>query len=240
VNSVLFFIAITLSYLSAFLAQTAGKLHTARFARLHECMRICIAKADSLKKMPVILIGLAPFDHVFCVRPTKKQKELANLVLLGKTRVGKGLNITTNLLTWPFPVVVNDIKREFWEQTAGWRERGLNGRSFMFDPRGVGHKFDPFEGKTTDSDLRSAATILLHRPHEGQNAVFTERAITMLTQIFHAAKLENQRPLPFAYKILNEGLYGTATISENHRTQAQRLPASGNQVSGYLVRTGGF
>jgi type IV secretion system protein VirD4 len=212
VNSVLFFIAITLSYLSAFLAQTAGKLHTARFARLHECMRICIAKADSLKKMPVILIGLAPFDHVFCVRPTKKQKELANLVLLGKTRVGKGLNITTNLLTWPFPVVVNDIKREFWEQTAGWRERGLNGRSFMFDPRGVGHKFDPFEGKTTDSDLRSAATILLHRPHEGQNAVFTERAITMLTQIFHAAKLENQRPLPFTYKILNEGLYGTATI----------------------------
>ena len=34
----------------------------------------------------------------------------------------------------------------------------------------------------------------------------------MLTQIFHAAKLESQRPLPFAYKILNEGLYGTATI----------------------------
>src|SRR5512133_3495667 len=87
-------------------------------------------------------------------------------------------------------------------------------RSFMFNSRGVGHKFDPFEGKTTDSDLRSAATILLHRPHEGQNAVFTERAITMLTQIFHAAKLENQRPLPFAYKILNEGLYGTATILE--------------------------
>ena len=29
-NSFLFFIAITLSYLSAFLAQTAGKLHTAR------------------------------------------------------------------------------------------------------------------------------------------------------------------------------------------------------------------
>src|SRR5512147_1162777 len=171
--------------------------------------------------MPAILIGLAPFSRVFAVRPTKKQKELANLVLLGKTRVGKGLNITTNLLTWPFPVVVNDIKREFWDQTAGWRENGLNGRSFIFDPRGFGHKFDPFEGKTTDSDLRSAATILLHRPHEGQNAVFTERAITMLTQIFHAAKLEKQRPLPFAYKILNDGLYGTATIlkiiSDKHK-----------------------
>ena len=210
-NSFLFSIAVGLSYLSAFLAQTAGRLHTARFARLHEFLRICIARADALKRMPVILIGLAPFNQVFAVRPTKKQKELANLILLGKTRIGKGLNITTNLLTWQFPVVVNDIKREFWDQTAGWREKGLNGRSFMFDPRGLGHKFDPFEGKTTDSELRSAATILLHRPQEGQNAVFTERAITMLTQIFHAAKLENQRPLP-SYKILNEGLYRTATI----------------------------
>jgi type IV secretory pathway TraG/TraD family ATPase VirD4 len=130
VNSVLFFIAITLSYLSAFLAQTAGKLHTARFARLHEFVRICIAKSDTCKNMPTILIGLAPFNHVFAVRPTKQQKELANLVLLGKTRVGNGLNITTNLLTWSFPVIVNDIKREFWDQTAGWREKGLNGRSF--------------------------------------------------------------------------------------------------------------
>jgi type IV secretory pathway TraG/TraD family ATPase VirD4 len=43
----------------------------------------------------------------------------------------------------------------------------------------------------------------------------------MLTQIFHAAKLERQRPLPFTYKILNEGLYGTATIlkiiSDKHK-----------------------
>jgi type IV secretory pathway TraG/TraD family ATPase VirD4 len=123
VNSFLFFIAITLSYLSAFLAQTAGKLHTARFARLHELVRICIAKADVRKNMPAILIGLAPFNRVFCVRPTRKQKELANLVLLGKTRVGKGLNITTNLLTWPFPVIVNDIKREFWEQAPAGGKR---------------------------------------------------------------------------------------------------------------------
>ena len=71
----------------------------------------------------------------------------------------------------------------------------------------------PLREKPLTSDLRSAATILLHRPHEGQNAVFTERAITMLTQIFHAAKLERQRPLPFTYKILNEGLYGTARFS---------------------------
>jgi type IV secretory pathway TraG/TraD family ATPase VirD4 len=212
VKSAFFFIAIILSYLSAFFAQTAGRLHTARFARLHEFIRICLAKADSLRKMPVILIGYGPFNRVFCVRPTKTQKELANVLIYGKTRIGKGLNITTNLLTWPFPVIVNDIKREFWDQTSAWRQTGLSGRSLIFDPRGYGNTFDPLAGRTTDSDLRSAAKILLHRPDEGQNAVFTERAITMLTQIFHAAKLERQRALPFAYKILNEGLYGTATI----------------------------
>ena len=97
-NSFLFSIAVLFSYLSAFLAQTAGHLHTARFARLHEFMRMCIARADALKRMPVILIGLAPFSQVLAVRPTSKQKELANLILIGKTRIGKGLNITTNLL----------------------------------------------------------------------------------------------------------------------------------------------
>jgi type IV secretion system protein VirD4 len=212
VNRLLFPVALTFSVLSAVFAQSAGRLFTARFASLHEFIHLCIPKSDTLRKWPVILIGVGRFNRVFCVRPTKTQKELANIIILGKTRVGKGLNITTNLLTWPFPVIVNDIKREFWDQTSGWRENGLDGRSFIFDPRGVGHKYDPLEGKTTDSDLRSAATILLHRPHEGQNVVFTERAITMLTQIFHAATLEKQRPMPFTYKILNEGLYGTATI----------------------------
>ena len=146
-NSFLFFIAVAFSYLSAFLAQTAGKLHTARFARLHEFMRICIAKLMFAKASPLSSSALRHSTKCLrCVRPSK-QKELANLILLGKTRVGKGLNITTNLLTWPFPVIVNDIKREFWDQTAGWREKGLNGRSFMFDPRGVGPQIRPLRGQ---------------------------------------------------------------------------------------------
>ena len=211
-NSLLFSLAVVLSLLSAFFAQAAGKLYTARFARLHELLSLLISKTHALKKAPVILVGLGRFDNAYCVRPTKEQKELANVIIYGKTRSGKGLNIVTNLLTWQFPVIVNDIKRENWDATAGWRQTGLDGRSLMFDPRGTGNKYDPFAGKTTDSDLRSSATILLHRPHEGQNAVFTERAITMLTQIFHAAILEGQRALPFTYKILNEGLYAAATI----------------------------
>jgi type IV secretory pathway TraG/TraD family ATPase VirD4 len=142
VNRVLFLLAIILSYLSAFFTRSAGKLFTARFARLHEFSRLLITRADALKNMPVILIGYGPFNRLLCMRPTSTQKELANVIIYGKTRVGKGLNITTNLLTWPFPVVVNDIKREFWEATSGWRQKGLNGRSLIFDPRGTGNKCD--------------------------------------------------------------------------------------------------
>jgi type IV secretion system protein VirD4 len=211
--------ALVISFLSGFLARSANNLFTARFARLHESLRLLVRKKDAFKNMPVILIGIAPFNRFFAVRPTQTQKELGNAIIYGKTRIGKGLNITANLLTWQFPAVINDIKGELWDATAGWRQKTL-GRSFLFDPRGRGHRFDPLAGKITDSDLRSAATILLYRPHEGQNAAFTERAITMLTQVFHAAKLENQYALPFTYRILNEGLYGTATIlkiiSEKH------------------------
>ena len=146
--------------------------------------------------------------------PTKMQRELGNIYINGKTRSGKGLNIGANLLRWPYPVVVNDIKREHWDLSAGFRETGLGGKSLLFHPHGIGHRFDPLEGKETESDLLSAATILLYRQNEGQNKIFTESAITMLTQIFLAARLEGERPLPFTQKIIYEGFLGAATILE--------------------------
>jgi hypothetical protein len=173
-----------------------------------------IHKRDITKKMPALFLAVGKFDRVHCVRPRETQQELANVLLEGKTRIGKGLNIETNMLTWPYPLIANDIKEELWWRTAGFREKGLGGKSFKFDPRGNGARYDPLEGKYTEFDLQSAAAILLHRPNEGENEIFTDSAITMLTQIFIAARLEGQRPLPFAYKVMNEGLYGAATILE--------------------------
>jgi len=86
------------------------------------------------------------------------------------------------------------------------------GDVFVFDPRGKGNPFDPLEGRLTDSDLQSAATSLLYRGNEGENAIFTDSAITMLTQIFHAARLEGERLLPFMQKMIYRGLFATATI----------------------------
>ena len=101
--------------------------------------------------------------------------------------------------------------------------------SLLFHPQGFGHRFDPLEGKETESDLLSAATILLYRQNEGQNKIFTESAITMLTQIFLAARLEEQRPLPFTQKIMYEGFLGAATIleiiSQKHHVYPNSRPA---------------
>jgi len=74
VSRLLFFIALTLSYLSAFFASGAGKLFTARYARLHEFILLCISRSDLLKKMPVILIGLAPLTaYWWCVLHRRKR-----------------------------------------------------------------------------------------------------------------------------------------------------------------------
>src|ERR687896_397004 len=195
-------------------------LHTARYAFLHEIAKIAILKADIAKKMPAILLAVGKFDQVLAVSPRDTQQELGNVLLEGKTRVGKGLNIEMNCLTWPYPFIANDIKKELWWRTAGFREQGLDGKSLQFDPRGHGARFDPLEGLETESDLQSAAATLLFRPNEGENQIFTDTAITMLTQIFIAATLEGERGLPFTYKMMNEGFYGSATtleiISENN------------------------
>jgi Type IV secretory system Conjugative DNA transfer len=134
-----------------------AQLFTARFARLHELVGISVAKAQIATSLPAILLAIGRFDQVFCVRPTPAQTELGNVLIFGKTRSGKGLGIGANLLRWPHPVVVNDIKEEHWRLSAGFREGGLRGRVFKFDPRGTGHRFDPLAGRRSEFDLQSAA-----------------------------------------------------------------------------------
>jgi len=201
------------SRLNAFFTKN-DYLHTARFARLHELTDSTIPRDAITGKNTAILLARTSYDRLLCAKPTKTQRELGHVLLVGKHRSGKGLNIETNLLTWPFSAIINDIKGEHWHRNSGFRQEGLGGKSLRFDPRGFGCRYDPLEGKTTDLELRSAATTLLHNPHEGQNASFIERATTMLVAIFTAAILEGERTLPFTYKLMNEGLYATASILE--------------------------
>src|SRR6266571_4912410 len=179
------------------------RLHRARFARLDELSAI----TSNVPHSTGLLIGVNRMKHVLQVRPTKTRRELGNMLIVAPTRGGKGLLATSQLLSWQHSVVVNDLKGELFTATAGYR--ATLGKVFVIDPTGVGHQYDPIKEKKTEDQLYSAATRLLFKPHE-RDPIFTQRATTMLTQLFLAARLEGVPPLPYARGITRLGVAGAA------------------------------
>src|SRR5437764_2426803 len=178
-------------------------LHRARFARTHELWPLFSASFvhDS------VLLGTRRFllgKPLVTVRQTKERPELGNLLIVGPTRSGKGLLAVSQLLTWHHSVIVNDIKGDLFAQTAGFRS--LLGPVYVLDPTGVGHAYDPLQGKATEDALYASAAHLLHQA-EGQD-IFTQRAIKMLSCIFTAAKRERVAALPYTRMLLHTGLAG--------------------------------
>jgi type IV secretion system protein VirD4 len=58
-----------------------------------------------------------------------------HIVAIAPTRSGKGVGLVIpTLLTWPHSVVVNDMKAELWNLTAGYRKNELQGVVLKFDP----------------------------------------------------------------------------------------------------------
>lgn len=204
----LYKIATALSSIFAFF-RFRYHLHTARFARLNELKSLALPDVEPA----TLLLGRTLLDHVLQVRANPKRRELGNLLVVAPTRGGKGLLATSQLLSWEHSVIVNDIKGELFTQTAGYRSTlGKNSHApknqnvFVFDPTGIGHRYDPLAGKHTEDQLYSSATHLLFKPDEGDGAIFTQRATNMLTQIFLAARIENYPPLPYVRRMLRTGL----------------------------------
>src|SRR3954468_10129186 len=179
-------------------------LHVARFARIDELATL----ASPRPRRFGLLLGRTRFRHLLHVTPTKTRRELGNVLVVAPTRGGKGLLATTQLLTWKHSVIVNDIKGELFAQTAGYR--ATLGKVFVIDPAGVGHRYDPLQGKHTEDALLSVATNLLFKPDEGEGAIFTQRATNMLTQLFLGARLAGNAPLPYVRQLLRTGLPAVA------------------------------
>ncbi len=185
----------------------AVTLHRARFAHRRELKGL-------LSKIPCpdgVLLGLRR-DFLFLkrfvvVRPTEKRREIGNTLIVGPTRSGKGLLAVSQLLSWQHSVVVNDIKGELFHATAGYR-RTL-GDVYVLDPTGVGHSFDPLQGKKTEDELLSAAKHLLYQPDE-RDKVFTQRSIGMLSRLFSAARIEGAPPFPYVRCLLRSSLRACA------------------------------
>src|SRR5437588_5524139 len=182
----------------------AVALHRARFAKRHEL-------SELLQKAPCpdgVLLGTRKdwlfFNRFVGVRPTKTRREIGNTLVVAPTRGGKGLLAISQLLVWHHSVIVNDIKGELFQATAGYRSQ--LGEVYVIDPTGYGHCYDPLHEKKTEDGLLSAASHLLYQAEEGEGRIFTERAIVMLCQLFAAAKLEGRSPLPSVRQVIRLGL----------------------------------
>ncbi len=179
-------------------------LHRARFAHQSEVWPLLSPSFAT----DAVLLGTRRFllsKRLVTVRRTTHRPEIGNLLIIAPTRSGKGLLAVSQLLTWHHSVIVNDIKGELFTATAGFRS--LLGPVYVLDPTGIGHAYDPLQGKATEDALYSSAAHLLHQAGE-KDEIFTQRAITMLTCVFAAAKRDGVAALPYARTMLRAGLAG--------------------------------
>ena len=105
-------------------------------------------------------------------------------------------------------MIVNDVKGELYEATAGYRSTFSD--VYVIDFQGYGNAYDPLSGKTTEDELLSLATHLLYQAHEGEGKIFMQRAMTMLMIIFLAASREGIAPFPYLRFLIHLGLADTA------------------------------
>jgi type IV secretion system protein VirD4 len=150
------------------------------------------------------LVGVTSQKKILAVTPTPKRRELGNTLVVGPTRSGKGLLAVSQLLRWKHSAIINDIKGDLFTATAGYR--ATLGKVIVIDPSGIGHAYDPLATRQSEDSLYSAAASLLLTPDEGEGLIFTQRAIVMLTQLFQAARKEQQPPLPYVRAMIRSGI----------------------------------
>jgi type IV secretory pathway TraG/TraD family ATPase VirD4 len=193
------------SWLHTAFSQTDA-LHQARFARVHELSRLFTADLADLKTR--LLLGIGPHGQFVSVRGTKTLPELGNCLVVAPTRGGKGLLAVSQLLTWNQSAIVNDIKGDLYQQTAGYR--ATLGNVYVIDPTGWGNRYDPLHGRMTEDELYASAHHLLYQAHEGEAEVFTLRAMVMLNLMLYAARRERIAPFPYIRFLDRIGPEGTA------------------------------
>jgi type IV secretion system protein VirD4 len=195
---------IAISKIAALFSPSANALHTARFARLHEIAPLYHHNFEDLQT--ALLLGRAACNQIACVRPSKKQRELSNILICARPRAGKSVHAIAQLLTWGHSVVVNDVKGELYAATADYR--ATLGDVFVIDPTGFGSRFDLLQGKNTEDELYAAAKHLLYEANE-REPVFTLRATKMLQAMFLASRAEGIPPFPYIRFLIQLGLADT-------------------------------
>ena len=108
------------------------------------------------------------------------------MIKLGTTRCGKSTAELCQIVDWEGSAIIFDIKREIYPKVAGFL--ATRGRVLNIDlSRGLGNRYDPLQGHTSERELHKLAKHLVFDPHD-KETIFNERAAKMLTQLFLAAR----------------------------------------------------
>lgn len=180
-------------------------VYHARFAAEND-VRDMMIDPDAKSAGDALLVG-AQFGQVLGIQHGHGGRfELGHALVSAPTRSGKGRHLTANLLNWRESAVVLDLKGENYRATAGYRQE--LGRVLALDPRGLGHRYDPFaELRHSEEALLTAAKLLVEDRGD-QDTAFSERAANGLLAALLAAKNENAATLPYLDALLAEGLDG--------------------------------
>jgi type IV secretion system protein VirD4 len=176
-------------------------LHKARFAYPHELTSLYVPDTTGQTRLPIAkgIGGRALF-----LRPQKYRPELGNVAIFAPTRGGKGLDAVCKILTWRHSLIVNDIKGELYQQTAGYRSR--LGKVYVLDPTGVGNRYDPYQGRLDDLDIGKFAANLLHGNVDGENGIFLDRARRIQEALVKGARAEGYPVFPYLAALLASGM----------------------------------
>lgn len=111
-----------------------------------------------------------------------------HIAAIAPTRSGKGVGLVVpTLLTWPHSVVVNDMKAELWNLTAGYRKHELKGTVLKFDPASETGScaFNPLDevrlGVTEVGDVQNLANIIVDPDGKGLVDHWAKTAHAFLT-----------------------------------------------------------
>ena len=134
------------------------------------------------------------------------RREIGHLLVVAPSRLGKGLNLATNLTNWRSSAIVNDLKGELYASTAELK-RAQGFRVLALNPNGLGDPFDPFaELSVSDEGLRAAAQIIMRPEEDGHNRAFSDRASSAVYAALRAAQVLGRPTLPYLREVTARGL----------------------------------
>jgi type IV secretory pathway TraG/TraD family ATPase VirD4 len=192
-------ISLSISWLKSFF-DTSQKLYPDRLAYKHELNNLDITNFDGKH----LLIGEGEYGQLYGIKPTKNRRELGNMIKLGTTRCGKSSAEIYQIVDWDGSGIFFDIKREIKPLVEGFL--ATKGRVINIDlSKGLGDHYDSLQGHASERELFKLAKHLVHDPKD-KDSIFSERGAKMLTQLFLAARILEERPLPYVASLINLGI----------------------------------